>query len=119
MALSTPIDISLEPEELKKQIRDKIDAQAKLRNELGALAVRLRSGDMRYTDFIGEQQERWQPTEIERPENAPSNWDSMTIWDKQDWVDQNAVLVRPNFTDEAVWNRMSSEEQRQYLSLGE
>jgi hypothetical protein len=119
LALSTPIDISLEPEELKKQIRDKIAAQAKLRNELGALAVRLRSGDMRYTDFIREQQERWQPREIERPENAPSNWDSMTIWDKQDWVNQNAVLVRPSFTDEAVWNRMSPDQQRQYLSLGE
>jgi len=53
LALSTELDLSLKPAELRKQIEKQIRAKDKLRNELVKSANRLTSG-IGYSDYIKE-----------------------------------------------------------------
>jgi hypothetical protein len=55
LALSTELDLSLSPPELRKQIERQIRAKDKLRNELLKSANRLTSG-IGYSDYIKEYQ---------------------------------------------------------------
>ena len=55
LALSTELDLSLPPAELRKQIDKQIRAKDKLRNELIKSARRLTSG-IGYSDYIKEYQ---------------------------------------------------------------
>ena len=76
LALSTGLDLSLQGEELKNHIADKINAQTKLRNELVKQAKVLTKGDITYSAYIqqyGSSGAREVPVQnYQTPQNAGS-----------------------------------------------
>ena len=85
LALETGLPMSLDEEELKSYIRNKVAAQVKLRDELIKKARALAGGQMKYSDFINQYSPKG-GTEVlfgggstSKPSNVPQEvWDNMT-----------------------------------------
>jgi hypothetical protein len=80
LALATELDLSLPPEELRKQIEQRIRAKDKLRVELIKAARELTSGNMTYSQFI----KQYQALPMAPPPGVPLQiWGAMSNEDKQ------------------------------------
>lgn len=83
LALSTELDLSLPPAELRKQVEDRIRAKDALRVELIKAARELTSGNMTYSQFI----KQYQAVPMAPPPGVPlAIWANMTKQEQQDFM---------------------------------
>lgn len=83
LALATELDLSLPPEELRKQIEERIRAKDKLRVELINAARELTSGNMTYSQFI----KQYQTVPLAPPPGVPLQiWGAMSNQEKQEFM---------------------------------
>lgn len=83
LALSTELDLSLPPEQLRNQIESRIRAKDKMRAELLKAARTLTSGNVTYSQFI----QQFDTTPLAPPPGVPLNvWSAMTNQEKRDFI---------------------------------
>jgi len=83
LALSTELDLSLPPEQLRNQIESRIRAKDKMRAELLKAARTLTSGNVTYSQFI----QQYDTMPLAPPPGVPLNvWGAMTNQEKRDFI---------------------------------